>query len=314
MSMKSRVLAAVGGVGLTLAVAVTAVTAGGPLSGLAAPAASPSAAPVASSAPMTTIAATGPGAAFAFGGVGGFGGMAALPDGATFDMNALAVGMGDPAKCQDVQSKLAANLGVTTDALEAAIKKTILQEIDQAEKDGKLTADQAKTARDRVNNATDLCAGFGIGMVGPGGKGGDHPATTQGGGMAFGMFDGAAYEAVAKYFGISTDQLKQDATDLGSLQAIAAKYGKDNDAGKAGLKSTIEQAIKDQLTKNGVPQEMIDRIVSEFTTNFDSLYTAKLGGGMPGGGGRVMPGGGQTGPGRRMPHTSPSPSPTSSTQ
>ncbi|MFN8538910.1 MAG: hypothetical protein U0232_15730 [Thermomicrobiales bacterium] len=69
--------------------------------------------------------------------------------------------------------------------------------------------------------------------------------------------------------GISTDQLKQDATDLGSLQAIAAKYGKDNDAGKAGLKSTIEQAIKDQLTKNGVPQEMIDRIVSEFDSNFD---------------------------------------------
>ncbi|MFN8538909.1 MAG: hypothetical protein U0232_15725 [Thermomicrobiales bacterium] len=75
MSMKSRVLAAVGGVGLTLAVAVTAVTAGGPLSGLAAP------------AWRARVLRRGVeflgdddydddriSAAFAFGGVGGFGG------------------------------------------------------------------------------------------------------------------------------------------------------------------------------------------------------------------------------------------------
>src|SRR5262245_1129410 len=67
MSMKSRIIAAVGGVGLTLAVAVTAVTAGGPLRGAAAPSASPSSTPVASSSPATTTTTiVGPGAGFAF--------------------------------------------------------------------------------------------------------------------------------------------------------------------------------------------------------------------------------------------------------
>ena len=36
---------------------------------------------------------------------------------------------------------LAANLGVTTDKLQSAIKQTMLQQIDENEKSGKLTAD-----------------------------------------------------------------------------------------------------------------------------------------------------------------------------
>jgi hypothetical protein len=246
---------------------------------------------------------------FALSTSGNFGSIAAMPGGATFDMNALAGGMGDPAKCQDLESKLAANLGVTTDALEAAIKKTILQEIDAAEQAGTLTADQAQQARDRVNNSTDICAGFGGGMGGPGGQ---RPAAGQGGDRTAMMFGGAVYDAVANYFQITTDQLKQDATDLGTLQAIAAKYGKDNATDKAKLEAAIEKALTDELTQRGVPQEMIDQIVSQFKTNFDTIYTSPLGGDMP-----MVPGG-QNGPGQRGPRihpgASPSPSPTSSTQ
>jgi hypothetical protein len=293
MTMKSRILAAVGGVGLTLAVAVTAVTAGGPLGGSAAPAASPSGSPVASSTPTTTTTGAGPSRAFSAGGFG------MMPGMMTSDVHAFAVGMPDQAQCEDVQSKLAANLGVTTDALEEAIKKTILQEIDEAEKAGKLTAEQATTARDRVKSATDLCAGFGMHVAGSSGQ-----RPEVGGRVHFGMIGGSTYEAVAKYFGITTEQLKQDATDLGTLQAVAAKHGKDNAAGKAGLKTAIEQALKADLAQHGVPQEMIDRIVAEFSTNFDTLYTTKLDEGKP-----MGPGG----PSRRGPRTSPSPSPASTT-
>ena len=295
MSMKNRLLATIGGAGLTLAIAVTAVTAGGPVGGSAAPAASHT--PVAASNGAGTVTAASTFAmsdfgSFAFGSSGGPGGMA--------------VGLGDPAQCEDVQGKLATNLGVTTDQLEAAIKKTILQEIDEALASGKLTAEQAQTARDRVNSATDLCAGFGMHIGGSGGaRPTDRPAIAGGG---IHLIDSASYQAVASYFGITTDQLRQDVTDLGSLQAIAAKYSKDTTEGKAGLKAAIETALKADLAKRGLPQEMIDRIAGEFNTNFDTFYTTKLGQGMPFGPG------GQSGPGKRQgPRSVPSPSPTTQT-
>lgn len=293
MSLKNRILATVGGAGLTLAIAVTAVTAGGPLGGSAAPESSapptPISSPAASTGPVTAASAFSLGdfGTAAFAGPAGFG----------------AVGMPDQAQCKDVQGKLAANLGVTTDQLEAAIKKTLLQEIDEAVANGKLTAEQAQNARDRVNNATDLCAGFGVHIAGRGGVGGGDkgPGIAVGGNFA----DSSTYQAVATFFGISTDQLQQDLKDNGSLQAVAAKYGKDNAAGKAALQTAILQALKDDLAKRGLPQAMIDRVVAEFTNNFDTLYTSKLGQGMPFGPG------GNGGPGKRQgPRTSPSPSPT----
>ena len=298
MSMKNRVLATVGGVGLTLAIAVTAVTAGGPVGGSAAPAASNTPAAANTGAGTVTAATTfamSDFGSYAFGTAGGPGDIAAF----------AAVGMGDPAQCEDVQGKLATNLGVTTDQLEAAIKKTILQEIDEALASGKLTAEQAQTARERVNSATDLCAGFGMHI---GGRGGQRPTDRPAIGGGIHLIDSASYQAVATHFGITTDQLQQDVKDLGSLQAIAAKYSKDTTDGKAGLKAAIESALKDDLAKRGLPQEMIDRIVSEFNTNFDTFYTTKLGQGMPFGPG------GQGGPGKRQgPRSTPSPSPTTQT-
>lgn len=304
MSIRNRVIAAVGGVGLTLAIAVAAVAAGGPLSGLAASSnGGPSAAPTATTAPAsghTSFMAPG---GFAFGDFGNL----AFPVGlGEADVSAFAgFGMGDPANCQEVQSKFAANLGVTTDQLQAAIKKTMIQEIDEAEKAGKLTADRAKAARDRVNSTTDFCAGFGMHI---GGVGGPHQGPGQGRVGGINMADSATYQAVATYFGITSDQLKQDLADKGSLQGVAAKYGKDTAAGKAGLQAAIETAMKADLAKQGLSQEMIDRIVAQFKANFDNYYTAKLGQGInfgPGGPGKQRPGG---------PRTSPAPSATPRTQ
>lgn len=298
MSIRNRAIAAVGGVGLTLAIAVGAVAAGGSHGGTIAPTTGGASA----SAAAGTTTGMAPSTAFSFGDHGGFmgtGGLGAAPI-------ALAP---DPAKCQDLQGKLATNLGVTTAQLQAAIKKTLVQEIDENERSGKLTADQAKAARDRVNSATDLCAGLGTHLAGPGGQ---RPGPGQGGKVdGAAMLDGATYQAVATSFGITTAQLRQDMKDQGSLQGVAAKYAKDNAAGKAGLQATIEQALKADLAKRGLSQEMIDQVVAQFKANFDTLYTAKLGQGMPFG-----PGGQNHTPGQRPggPRPSPSPSPTSQSQ
>jgi hypothetical protein len=181
-----------------------------------------------------------------------------------------AAGATGQASGTDFLSKLAANLGIGQDQLTNAVKQTNLQLIDEAEAAGTLTAAQAQAARDRVNNSTDG-GGFG---VRPGG--GDH-----GGRGGFG--GGALNDATAAYFGITTDQLRQDLVDAGTLQGVAAKYGKDNDAGKSGLKAALEAALRQQLTDKDADSATIDQRVAEFDQNFDQYYTQKMGGRGPGG-------------------------------
>jgi hypothetical protein len=188
----------------------------------------------------------------------------------------------------DFLSKLAANLGIGQDQLTDAVKQINLQLIDEAVAAGTMTEEQAQAARDRVNNSTDG-GGFGV-RPGGGGRGGVHG----------GIGGGALNEATAAYFGITTDQLRQDLADAGTLQGVAAKYGKDNDAGKDGLKAALEAALRQQLTDKGVDTATIEQRVAEFDQNFDQYYTQQIGGRGQGG-----PGGPQ-----RMPQPSNSATPT----
>lgn len=74
--------------------------------------------------------------------------------------------------CEDQTARLAANLKVSKDALQAAIKQTRLQDVDTALAGGRLTATQAQTERDRINAATNVvCVGWDYGYgygYGPG--------------------------------------------------------------------------------------------------------------------------------------------------
>ena len=160
----------------------------------------------------------------------------------------------------DFLAKLAANLGIGQDQLTTAVKTTNLQLIDEAAAAGTLTADQAQAARDRVNNSADG-GGFG-GRIGGGGRSGPRGE----GGMMLS-------EATASFFGITTDQLRQNLADTGSVQGVAAKYGKDNDTDKAALRTALETALRQQLTDKDIEAATIDARVAEFTRNFDRYYT-----------------------------------------
>lgn len=163
-------------------------------------------------------------------------------------------------------TKLAANLGITQDQLTAAVKKADLQQIDEAQAAGQLTAEQAQAARDRINNNTGIPP-FGIGK---GGHDGHH------GGPGFGD-EGTMLNATATFFGITTDQLQQDLQSTGSLQGVAAKYGKDNATDKAALETALETALRQDLTTKGVAATEIDQHVAQFKQNFDQFYTSGFG-------------------------------------
>lgn len=230
MTVKQKVLATVGAVLLTLLIAVVAVSAGVPRG---------AAAERANERGQATPATPG-----------------------------TVVNHRVDAKCAgDFSAKLAANLGITEDQLKAAIKKTAVQKIDEAEQNGRLTADQATQARDRVNSSD------GFPCVGPGDFGG-----RGGQGMPLPPFGplGDYADAAATYFDISTDQFRQDLQAAGSLQGVAAKYGKDTADGKAALKSAIERQLRQNLTSRGVAADRVDQIVGEFSQHFDRLYTARI--------------------------------------
>lgn len=83
--------------------------------------------------------------------------------------HALAAGQGtNPARqatCQDYQNKFATNLGLTTQAVQDARKKTANQIIDAKLAAGTITADQAQKAHDKVNSSTGTCERAAAGAV-----------------------------------------------------------------------------------------------------------------------------------------------------
>lgn len=83
------------------------------------------------------------------------------------------------AQMQAMQAKylesLAANLGVSVDALKAANLKTQLAFVDQAVADGKITADQATQMKTRITESG------GAHLGGPGPRGGHGPGMGHGG-------------------------------------------------------------------------------------------------------------------------------------
>ncbi len=285
MSRTKRVIAIVGAVVLTLAIAVVAVFAGGAQGGSAASKSTTAAVPAADQQAV--------GAAVA----GDNAGM--------LEMMAFgAPGQGGDrlAQCQSFVSGLATNLNIQPAALGAAVKKTMIQQIDAAQTAGKLTADQAQQAKDRVNaaNDADICAS----MNGAGGISGAGGSSKGGVGHGMGgALQGDMLNAAASYFGITSDVLKQELQDKGTLQAVAAAHGKDNAAGKAGLQAALESALRTSLTNKGMSADQVTQAVTIFNQQFDQFYTMPIGQ-------RGMPGG----PGKRMPGASPAPSATPQTR
>ena len=163
--------------------------------------------------------------------------------------------------CGDFASKLAANLGVSEDRLRDAFKQTALQEVDEALAAGRITADQAQRLKDRINQGGGNLPCFRLG----GGKAGQHGRMV--------MILPQMLDAAAGYLGTDRATLLQELRDEGSLQAVAAKHGKDTPDGKAGLEQALEAALRQALADRGVDQARVDQVANEFKQNFDQLYT-----------------------------------------
>ena len=162
----------------------------------------------------------------------------------------------------DFYAKLAANLGIGQDTLAAAVQQTDQQQIDAALAAGTLTPAQAQAARDRLAVVPGGLPPFGI-REGRGGKGGHGEGDER-----------AFLSAAATFFGVTPAQFQQDLAAAGSPQGVAAKYGKDNAADKAGLEGALEAALRQDLATRGVAAAQVEQEVARFKQGFDRFYTS----------------------------------------
>jgi hypothetical protein len=160
----------------------------------------------------------------------------------------------------DYLAKLAANLGVSVDALKAANAKTAGQLIDDAVAAGRITADQAAQAKARIAAGGGGVFGFGgprlgaRGHGGPGGPGGmPGPQSGERRGPMAGPL-GGPIAAAAAAIGIDAATLQSELRAGKSLAEIAVAHGKTREALKAALAANQGQKLDQLLDHKFTPR------------------------------------------------------------
>jgi hypothetical protein len=178
----------------------------------------------------------------------------------------------------------AKQLGVTPDKLTSALQQALVNRVEQAVKDGRLTREQADAVIARIK-AGDLplgVPGFGHG----GGPGGDRGGFGRhGGGKAFGETRAAA----AAFLGVTEEQLRTARESGKSLADIAKEKGKTTDGLKAAMLAAVTKAADAAVTAGKLTKEQRDALVAKAPAWLDheiaETHTGRHGGGFGGPGG-----------------------------
>lgn len=163
-------------------------------------------------------------------------------------------------------AKVAAALGVTVDALKAALTSAGLATVDERLAAGEITAEQAAEMKERIESG-DALFGFG----GPGGGRGHH------GGIGRGL--GVPSEELTTFRGIDQATLDAARTAQKSLATIAAEAGKSRDELKAFLTAQAEESVAQAVTDGRLTQAEADEKLSNFETNLDAMIDSTAPGG-----------------------------------
>jgi hypothetical protein len=160
---------------------------------------------------------------------------------AAFAGGAYAATQSGPTSRQQFLNDVAHRLNVTPDQLRAALKGALIDRINQAVKDGRLTQAEANAIEQRISQGQ---LPFGFGGGGPGGPGFAHPGF---GGPGFGgrPFRDTELGAAAGYLGLTDVQLFDQLRNGKSLAQVAKDRGKTT----AGLEQAMTAPFKARLDK-----------------------------------------------------------------
>ncbi len=166
----------------------------------------------------------------------------------------------------------AKQLGVAPDKLQSALQTALVNRIEVAVKDGRLTRARADEMITRIK-AGDLPLGGG-GFGRGGGPGGGGPGGF--GGRGFGHHGGPMGDlsaAAATYLGVTGDQL-QTARQAGkSLADVAKEKGKDAAGLKAALLTTVTKDADAAVTAGKLTKARRDALVAKAPAFLDHVIT-----------------------------------------
>jgi hypothetical protein len=210
-------------------------------------------------------------------------GLAALGGGAA--AVAASKSAGSPAaQSQAIAADAAGQLGVSTAALTAAIKKAMVDQIEAKVTAGTLTKAQATAIEARLSQADAPLFALG---GGPGGRGGvDHG---HGGPLGGRM----SLDAAATYIGISAADLRTQLNAGTTLAAVATANGKTVDGLKAALTTAAKSDLDAAVTAGTLTQAQEDTILADLPTRLNQevneVHTGGPNGAGPNGAGPSAP-------------------------
>lgn len=178
----------------------------------------------------------------------------------------------------------AQRLDTTPEKLTQALKEAAIARVDAAQRDGRLTEEQANEMKERIRQGDGVP--FLGGRGGPGGPG-HHGGPGR----------GAGREAAAEYLGLSKAELHEQLHDGKSLADVAGDRNKPvdglKDAMEKAIRADVEQAVEDKR----LTREQADQILEDLPERLDEKVERTHPRGGPGGpGGRGGPGGPGFGP------------------
>ena len=152
---------------------------------------------------------------------------------------------------------LAEELGISVDELEQAYSSASLALIDEAEADGRLSAEEAERARERVS------------------EGEFHPVFPSGfhQGFAFGRL--APFDGVAELLGLTDEELRAAIQDGRSLAEVAESAGVSLDELTAEVLANVRASLNEAVANGGLAQERADEIYARFESNLDNFLNGE---------------------------------------
>ncbi len=160
------------------------------------------------------------------------------------------------AACQAYQGKFAQNLGITTQQLQDARKKTANQVIDEKLAAGMITAEQAQQAHARVNSATGVCER--IGQDGARDKVLDEARKVE-------------LKAVAQKLGITEQQVVQELRGGKSLAQVAQAHNVGRDDLKAMMRAALKTDLDARVKAGKLTAEQETKALAAFDARVDAL-------------------------------------------
>jgi hypothetical protein len=182
------------------------------------------------------------------------------------------------AQTSAIATDAASQLGVTSAALTAAIKKAMVDQIEAQVTAGTITKDQATAMEARLAKTDAPLFALGGGKGGPGDHGrgfGGHGGGPGGGPISV--------DAAATYIGISTSALQTQLAAGKSLATIAVANGKTADGLKAALTTAAKTDLDAAVTAGRLTAAQETSILANLPTRLDQEISEVHAGGFGGG-------------------------------